>query len=83
MIIITININHEEDKTVIEEGEITNIFVIKNIFFERKSYVREPNVDIWDDLEIIVTVIWWPEESDPIRIIQSANNTFSVFIGET
>jgi len=42
MIIIRININHEEDKTVIEEGEITNIF----IFSERKSHVREPNVDI-------------------------------------
>ena len=46
------------------------------------SHVRESNVDIGNDMRIIITVIWWPEESDPIRMIRNTN-TFSIFIGGT
>jgi len=58
MIVIRVNINHEEDRTVIEKEEITNVFVIKNVFSERKFHIRESNIDIGNNMGIIIIITW-------------------------
>jgi len=46
MIIIRININHEENRTIIEKKEAKNVFVVKNIFSRRKSHIEEAYVNV-------------------------------------
>jgi len=58
MVIIRININHKENWTIIEKEKATNIFVVENIFFRRKSHIEEAYVNVWNDSEIIVIIIW-------------------------
>jgi len=55
--IVRININHKENKTVIEKEKATNIFVVENIFFKRKSHMRETYINIQNDSGMIVTII--------------------------
>jgi len=44
--IIRINIDHEENVTVIDEGKVINVFMIKNVFSQRKTHIKEVYVDV-------------------------------------
>ena len=64
--IVKININHEENKTTIEKRKVTNVFIIENIFSKRKSHIEETYVNVQNDSEMIVTIIWQTEKSNPV-----------------
>ena len=46
MIFIRINVDHEEKRTIIEEKEISNVFMIENVFSKRKSDIEELYIDV-------------------------------------
>jgi len=39
--IVRIDINHEENRTVIEKEKATNVLVVENVFLKRKSHMRD------------------------------------------
>ena len=43
--IIRINIDHEENITVIEEKKATNVFIIKNVFSQRRTHMKETYIN--------------------------------------
>ena len=44
--IIRINVDHEENVTIIEKEKTTDFFMIKNVFSQRKMHMREAYVNI-------------------------------------
>ena len=81
--IIRINIDHEENVTVIDEEKVINVFMIKNVFSQRKTHIREAYVDVQNNIRVIVIIIWESKESDPVGMIWSTYYAVSVFIGGT
>jgi len=55
--IIRINIDHEENVTVIDEEKVINVFMIKNVFSQRKTHIREAYVDVQNNIRVIVIII--------------------------
>ena len=57
MLIVRININQEEDKIIIKEGNKINIIIVYNVSSEREVKLRDLNVDIYYDswIKVIVT----------------------------
>ena len=57
LLIFRININQEEDKIIIKEGNKINIIIVYNVSSERKVKLRDLNVDVYYDswIKIIVT----------------------------
>ena len=57
MLIVRININQEEDKIIIKEGNKINIIIVYNVSSEKEVKLRDLNVDIYYDswIKIIVT----------------------------
>ena len=57
LLIVRININQEEDKIIIKEGNKINIIIVYNVSSERKVKLRDLNVDVYYDswIKVIVT----------------------------
>jgi len=57
LLIVRININQEEDKIIIKEGNKINIIIVYNVSSEKEVKLRDLNVDIYYDswIKIIVT----------------------------
>ena len=57
LLIFRININQEEDKIIIKEGNKINIIIVYNVSSERKVKLRDLNVDVYYNswIKIIVT----------------------------
>jgi len=57
LLIFRININYEEDKIIIKEGNKINIIIVYNVSSERKVKLRHLNVDVYYDswIKVIVT----------------------------
>ena len=57
LLIVRININQEEDKIIIKEGNKINIIIVYNVSSEREVKLRDLNVDIYYDswIKVIVT----------------------------
>jgi len=57
LLIFRININQEEDKIIIKEGNKINIIIVYNVSSERKVKLRDLNVDVYYDswIKVIVT----------------------------
>jgi len=55
--IIKINVDYEENVTVIEEEKTTDFFMIKNVFSQRKMLMRETHVDILNSTRVIIVII--------------------------
>ena len=49
LLIVRININQEEDKIIIKEGNKINIIIVYNVSSERKVKLRDLNVDVYYD----------------------------------
>ena len=43
---IRVNIDYKESIAIIEKIKTNNIFIIENIFFERKFHVSISNIDV-------------------------------------
>jgi len=52
--IIRIYIDYEKDIAIIKKRKAINIFVIENIFFQRKLHIRKLHIDIWDNSWVII-----------------------------
>jgi len=83
LVVIWIYIEHKANVAIIEKGKIVNVFVVKYIFLPRKVQMREMWIDIYNDMRIVIVVILWSKECDPVRMIQSTYNVNFFFIGET
>jgi len=46
---IGINIDHEENETIIKEWKTVDISMIKNVFFKREASVSKSHIDISDN----------------------------------
>jgi len=57
LLIVRININQEEDKIIIKEGNKINIIIVYNVSSEREVKLRDLNVDVYYDswIKVIVT----------------------------
>jgi len=44
--IIRVDIDHEENITIVKKEKTTNVPVIKNVFSQRESHVRKLHVDV-------------------------------------
>jgi len=49
LLIVRININQEEDKIIIKEGNKINIIIVYNVSSEREVKLRDLNVDVYYD----------------------------------
>jgi len=47
LLIVRININQEEDKIIIKEGNKINIIIVYNVSSEREVKLRDLNVDVY------------------------------------
>jgi len=69
MMFIRINVNHEENRTVVEKQKATNIFVIKNVFSQEELHIEKAYINVQNNLQMIIIVNRSSEESDPIGMI--------------
>ena len=83
MVVIWIYIEHEENVAIIEKGKAINVFVIKYIFVQREVQMGEVLIDVSNNMRIIINIIWRSGEGKLARIIWSAYNAISFFIGGT
>ena len=79
MLIVRININQEEDKIIIKEGNKINIIIVYNVSSEREVKLRDLNVDIYYDSWIKVIVTWLSWKGDPNWVISNTNDSISLF----
>ena len=63
MITIRINVDYKENVTIIKEEKATNVFMIKNVFSQRKMHMKEVCINIWNNTRMIIIVIWKSKES--------------------
>jgi len=47
---IGINVNHEENRTVVEKQKVRNIFVIKNVFSQEELHTGEVYINVQNNL---------------------------------
>ena len=47
LLIVRININQEEDKIIIKEGNKINIIIVYNVSSEREVKLRDLNIDVY------------------------------------
>ena len=50
MMFIRINVNHEENRTVVEKQKATNIFVIKNVFSQEELHTGKAYINVQNNL---------------------------------
>ena len=57
LLIVRININQEENKIIIKEGNKVNIIIVYNVSSKREVKLRDLNVDVYYNswIKIIVT----------------------------
>lgn len=49
LIIIRVDIDYEENVTIVKKEKTTNVPVIKKVFSQRELHVRKSHVNVWDN----------------------------------
>ena len=80
---VQINVDYKINRSLVGKGNTRNIFVIQNVILQRKTKIRDTNVNVCQNSWKVRLISWGPGKSKLVRVVRNINKFFSIAISGT